>query len=141
MKNMTAESYVNDLVPAAEVSWRAGAYRVDKEVPLLDELCVEEKYCAGLRLGQEVGGCSCDPVENLEACTRFQHEHSDDLLTEEADDDRGPAALFSTTVSQLHKGGLTMVLPTGAQMRARSRTGTRTGRARRWHGHRNWCPL
>jgi hypothetical protein len=66
---------------------------------------VEEERYTLLGLGQEVGGEGSDPGEDAESGTSLEHEHGDDLLHEEANDDGGPGDL-GTVVRRCVEGQL-----------------------------------
>lgn len=51
---------------------------------------IEEESCTGLRLVEEVGRERGDTVEEGETGAGFEHEESDGLLDEQANDDSGP---------------------------------------------------
>ena len=55
-----------------------------------DDRRVEEELGTVHTLGEEVGSEECDPLEDGETSARLEHEHRDDLLDEESNDDSGP---------------------------------------------------
>ena len=63
-----------------------------------DDVGVEEEGRAGKALGEEVGGKESDPLEDLEARTRFEHEHGDRLLEDKADNDGRPPPHVSISI-------------------------------------------
>ena len=63
-----------------------------------DDVCVEEEGRAGKALGEEVGGKEGDPLEDLEARARLEHEHSNRLLEDKADNDGRPPQHVSTSI-------------------------------------------
>ena len=74
-------------------------YRVDEEpVVVRDGGRVEEEGGTGKTLGEEVGCEEGDPLEELEARARLEHEHGDRLLEDETDNDSRPPPHVSTCI-------------------------------------------
>ena len=56
----------------------------------VDSVCVKKEGRADETLVKKVGSEVCQPVENVEASARFEHEEGNRLLDEQTDDDGPP---------------------------------------------------
>ena len=66
-------------------------YPVDEQPALvLDGILIEEKCRADKSLTREIGCEICDPHKDMEASTRLEHDESNRLLCNEADNDSVP---------------------------------------------------
>jgi hypothetical protein len=88
MKKMMAASVLTKnqcLLPVSCVFYLL--YRVHS---LADGLCIKEESGTRLRGVEEIGSGHGDPLEDGETGAAFEHEHGNDLLHEETNDNRRP---------------------------------------------------